>query len=98
MGASMGGVLAQILAVRHPERVRSLVLACTACRHHEWRRELLQEWADDVLAGGMGALGGDGLRGLIGPRLHRRLRVWLDLLARILLQAPPQNLAAPVTA
>ena len=23
------------------ERTRSLVLACTACRHHEWRRELL---------------------------------------------------------
>ena len=30
IGASMGGVLAQIMAVRYPERVRSLVLACTA--------------------------------------------------------------------
>jgi 3-oxoadipate enol-lactonase len=91
-------VLAQILAVRHPERVRSLVLACTACRHHEWRRELLQEWADDVLAGGMGALGGDGLRWLIGPRLHRRFGVWLNLMARILLQAQPENFAAQVAA
>ncbi|HEV3450598.1 MAG TPA: alpha/beta fold hydrolase [Acidimicrobiia bacterium] len=98
IGASMGGVLAQILAVRHPERVRSLVLACTACRHHEWRRELLQEWADDVLAGGMGALGGDGLRWLIGPRLHRRFGVWLNLMARILLQAQPENFAAQVAA
>jgi 3-oxoadipate enol-lactonase len=98
VGASMGGVLAQILAVRHPERVRSLVLACTACRHHEWRRELLQEWADDVRAGGMGALGGDGLRWLIGPRLHRRLGVWLNLMARILLQAQPESFAAQVAA
>src|SRR3954447_9660883 len=46
LGASMGGVLAQIIAVRHPERVRSLVLSCTACRHHPWREELLESWAE----------------------------------------------------
>src|SRR5436305_15127962 len=34
IGASMGGVIAQIIGVTYPERVRSLVLACTACRHH----------------------------------------------------------------
>jgi 3-oxoadipate enol-lactonase len=98
VGASMGGVLAQILAVRYPHRVRSLVLACTACRHHEWRRELLQEWGDDVRVGGMGGLGTDGLRWLIGPRLHRRFGVWLNLMARILLQAQPENFAAQVAA
>jgi 3-oxoadipate enol-lactonase len=98
MGASMGGVLAQIIAVRHPERVRSLVLACTACRHHEWRRELFEDWAAAVLTGGMGALGGEGLRWLIGPRLHRRLGLWLNLMARILQQAPPENFAAQVHA
>jgi pimeloyl-ACP methyl ester carboxylesterase len=46
LGASMGGVIAQILGVMHPERVQSLVLSCTACRHHKWRRELLAEWAE----------------------------------------------------
>src|SRR6476646_8808654 len=34
VGASMGGVIAQIIGVRHPEGVRSRVFACTACRHH----------------------------------------------------------------
>jgi pimeloyl-ACP methyl ester carboxylesterase len=98
IGASMGGVLAQLVAVQHPDRVRSIVLACTACRHHEWRREVLESWANDVLAGGMGAIGGDGLRWLVGPRLHRRFGVWLNFMARLLLQAPPASFAAQVHA
>jgi 3-oxoadipate enol-lactonase len=40
VGASMGGVITQIIAIRHPERVRSLTLACTACQHHPWRTGL----------------------------------------------------------
>jgi len=52
-----------------------------------------------VEANGMGALGTDeGLRWLVGPRLHRRLGVWLNLVARLLLQADPQNFAAQVHA
>jgi len=98
VGASMGGVLAQLVAVLHPDRVQSLVLACTACRHHEWRRELLASWAADVRAGGMGALAGDGLRWLVGPRVHRRFGVWLNLMARLLAQAPPESFAAQVQA
>src|SRR5436853_6550803 len=31
VGASMGGVITQIIGVLHPDRVRSLTLACTAC-------------------------------------------------------------------
>lgn len=98
VGASMGGVIAQILTVLHPERVRALVLACTACHHHPWRRELLAEWATQVQAGGMGALSNDALRWLIGPRLRKRFGVWLNLLARIVLQSPPEPFVAQVQA
>jgi 3-oxoadipate enol-lactonase len=98
MGASMGGAIAQIVSVRYPERVRSLVLACTSCRHHEWRRELFEEWSAAVLERGMGALSADALRWLVGPRLHRRFGIWLNLMARILLQATPENFAAQVQA
>jgi len=49
----MGGVIAQIIGVLHPERVRSLVLACTACSHHDWRREAVAEWAEIVTGAGI---------------------------------------------
>lgn len=98
MGASMGGAIAQIVAVRHAERARSLVLACTGCRNPEWRRELLAEWAEAVHARGMSALAGEGLRWLVGPRLQRRFGVWLNVMARIVLGGTPENFVAQVEA
>jgi 3-oxoadipate enol-lactonase len=98
VGASMGGVIAQILGVVHPDRVHSLTLACTACRHHEWRRELLAEWAEQVTDHGMTALTDDGMRWLIGSRLHRRFGVFVNVLARVLIQTKPQAFAAQVAA
>ena len=73
MGASMGGAISQVLALKYPERVRSLILACTACRHHPWRRELLNEWAATASKSGMGAVAGEAARWVIGPRSFRRI-------------------------
>jgi 3-oxoadipate enol-lactonase len=98
VGASMGGVIAQIIGVLYPDRVRSLTLACTACRHHDWRRELLAEWAEVVSERGMSALTEDGMRWLIGPRLHRRFGVFVNVLARVLMQTQPHAFAAQVDA
>ena len=98
VGASMGGVIAQILGVMYPDRVRSLVLACTACRHHPWRRELLAEWGELVTQQGMQAMTDDGMRWLIGPRLQRRFGVFVNVLARVLVQTKPAAFAAQVDA
>ncbi len=72
IGVSMGGILAQVLAVRYPDRVRSLVLSCTACRHHQWRIDLLEEWAAAARTSGMRSFMGDGLRWIVGSRSMRR--------------------------
>jgi 3-oxoadipate enol-lactonase len=98
VGASMGGVIAQILGVNYPDRVQSLVLACTACRHHKWRRDLLAEWAEAVSARGMTALTEDGMRWLVGPRIQRRFGVFVNVLARVLVQTKPHAFAAQVEA
>jgi 3-oxoadipate enol-lactonase len=99
VGASMGGVIAQIIGVLHPERVRSLTLACTSCRHHDWRRELFAEWANEVGERGMTALAeDDGMRWLIGPRLQRRFGVFVNVLARVIMQTKPHAFIAQVDA
>lgn len=84
VGASMGGAISQIVAVRHPTRVRSLTLACTSCRNHEWRRELLQSWAVVATERGVAAMSRDAARWVIGPRSFRRMLPafgWLGPLA-----------------
>ncbi|MFZ4516015.1 MAG: alpha/beta fold hydrolase [Acidimicrobiia bacterium] len=98
MGASMGGVIAQIIAIVAPDRVSSLVLACTACRHHEWRRELFAHWSQLVRERGMQAMTESELEWLIGPRLRRRFGIWINLLARMLLQTDPEVFVAQIDA
>jgi 3-oxoadipate enol-lactonase len=86
VGASMGGAISQIVAVKYPERTRSLTLACTAGRNHPWREELLTTWRDAALERGIGSMGHEAARWVIGPRSFRRLLPaigWLGPLAPV---------------
>lgn len=98
MGASMGGIIAQIIGARYPERVRSLVLTCTGCRHLPWRRELLAEWASRAETEGMNSLSQRAAKWLVGPRSLRRLWPAWGLLGSMALSAPASSFAAQVDA
>ena len=69
----MGGAITQIIGLKYPDRVMSLTLACTACRNHPWRRELLHSWATTATEQGVGAMTREAARWVIGPRSFRRL-------------------------
>jgi 3-oxoadipate enol-lactonase len=86
VGASMGGVISQIVAVKYPHRVRSLTLVCTACRNHPWRQELLQTWAKTAADKGMIEVGKEAAQWVMSPRSFRRLVpafTWMGPLAAL---------------
>lgn len=86
VGASMGGVISQIVAVKFPHRVRSLTLVCTACRNHPWRQELLQTWAKTAADKGMIEVGKVAAQWVMSPRSFRRLVpafTWMGPLAAL---------------
>ena len=86
VGASMGGVISQIIAVKYPHRVRSLTLVCTACRNHPWRQELLQSWAHTAEEKGMIEVGKEAAQWVMSPRSFRRLVpafTWMGPLAAL---------------
>lgn len=98
MGASMGGVISQIIGVLHADRVRSLTLACTACRQLPWRRELLSEWAALAETEGMASFVQRNARWLFGARSFRRLRPLIGPVGGLALNASPDAFIAQVDA
>ena len=98
VGASMGGAISQVLAIIHPQRVRSLSLVCTSCSNHQWRRDLLASWADVARDKGMGAMTAQAARWVIGPRSLRRMWPAFGWLGPLATSRPSHGFTAQVKA
>ena len=98
MGASMGGAIAQLVALRHPERVQSLILACTACSNHQWRRELLSEWAAIANERGMGEMAKRAAHWVMAPRSVRRFWPAVGWFGPLALSLPAHAFSSQVRA
>ncbi len=98
VGYSLGGVLAQLLAVRSPERVRSLVLASTACRIKDWRREVLGEWTQLVEVRGARAFAQENLRWVAAARHMRWIAPLAPAFAPLFVRAPAHGIIGQIQA
>ena len=81
-GASLGGMVAQVLAIEHPGLVRKLVLGSTAARVSEDRRQLFQRWASLAEAGDARALCLSFGEAVYPPDVFDQLRGQLDEVAK----------------
>jgi 3-oxoadipate enol-lactonase len=98
IGHSMGSYIAQVMAVEHPERLRSLTLAGTASRHLPWRIELLEAWRETALTSGVHRWARRAFPYLLGPRTAWTLGLFINLLWPILLQQPAHAFDGQISA
>jgi 3-oxoadipate enol-lactonase len=94
IGLSMGGMVGQGLAVRHPELVRGVVLANTSAQYPEAAKAAGAQRIEKVEAGGMAAI----VEMVIERYLHAGFRagdaVSVEALRRTLLRSDPHGYVA----
>ena len=79
-GASMGGMIAQLIALRHPEKVDSLILGSTLARPNPTSEKTIGEWIRLAEEKDLDRLAQNMLPKLYTPRLADQLLLAVDLL------------------
>ena len=72
LGVSMGGMIAQYLALDHPEKVNKLILAVTAARPNPILAVSVAEWVDLARNGDHGAFMDSNLRRIYSQAYYRK--------------------------
>ena len=76
LGVSMGGMIAQWLAIDHPERVGKLILTVTCPEPNPILRDSIQEWIDLAKRGDHAGFMDSNLRRIYSAQYYRKNR-WL---------------------
>ncbi len=81
LGVSQGGMIAQYIAIDHPEMVIRLILAVTAPSTNDTVKEAVSGWIRMAEQGDHAALMGDTAERMYSEPYLRKYRKWIPLLA-----------------
>ncbi len=88
-GVSHGGMIAQYLAIEHPELVKKLVLAVTASRVNDTIRSCISRWVDMTQRKDYKALNIDTMQTMYSAEYNRRNKLLIAIMAAALKPANP---------
>ena len=83
LGVSMGGMIAQWLAIDHPEKVDHLVLAVTSSRPNSILTTSVEEWMDQARAGDHTSLMDSNLRKIYSLKYYRQNKWMIPVLGKL---------------
>ena len=91
VGVSQGGMIAQELAIRHPELVRKLVLGVTLSRTNDAVQAAVTNWIELAERGDFSAIVADMLRKMYSDAYVRKYRRLLPILLKMTKLTEPER-------
>ena len=83
LGVSMGGMIAQHLAIDYPEKVNKLILAVTAARANPILTESIEEWIALAKAGDHGAFMDSNMRRIYSQEYYQKNKWMIPAIGKL---------------